>query len=105
MVIARIWHGWTTRENAEKYEKLLREEVLLEIAQRAIPGYKGAELFVREAENDEIEFITLLRFETLDAVKIFAGKNYEQPVIPPECKRLLKRHSEKSRHYRIVPLN
>jgi antibiotic biosynthesis monooxygenase (ABM) superfamily enzyme len=104
-VIARIWHGWTTRENAEKYEKLLREEVLLEIAQRAIPGYKGAELFVREAENDEVEFITLLRFETLDAVKIFAGKNYEQPVIPPECKRLLKRHSEKSRHYRIVPLN
>jgi antibiotic biosynthesis monooxygenase (ABM) superfamily enzyme len=104
-VIARIWHGWTTRENAEKYEKLLREEVLLEIAQRAIPGYKGAELFVREAENDEVEFITLLRFETLDAVKIFAGKNYEQPVIPPECKRLLKRHSEKSQHYRIVPLN
>jgi len=104
-VIARIWHGWTTRENAEKYERLLREEVLLEIAQRAIPGYKGAELFVREAENDEAEFITLLRFETLDAVKIFAGKNYEQPVIPPECKRLLKRHSEKSRHYRIVPLN
>ena len=93
-MIARIWHGWTNRDNAEKYEKLLREEVLLEIAQRAIPGYKGAELFVHEAENDEMEFITLLRFETLDAVKVFAGKQYETPVIPPECKRLLKRHSE-----------
>jgi len=104
-VIARIWHGWTTRENAEKYEKLLREEVLLEIAQRSIPGYKGAELFVREADNDEMEFITLLRFETLDAVKIFAGKDYEQPVIPPKCRQLLKRHSERSRHYRIVQLN
>jgi len=104
-VIARIWHGWTTHENAEKYEKLLREEVLLEIAKRAIPGYKGAEIFIREAENDEMEFITLLRFETLDAVKIFAGKDYEQPVIPPECRKLLKRHSEKSRHYRIVQIN
>ena len=104
-MIARIWHGWTSRENAEKYETLLREEVLLEIAQRAIPGYKGAELFVREGENDEMEFITLLRFETLDAVKIFAGKNYEQPVIPPDARRLLKRHSERSRHYRVVPLN
>jgi len=104
-MIARIWYGWTSCENAEKYENLLREEVLLEIAQRAIPGYKGAELFVHEAENDEMEFITLLRFETLDAVKVFAGKQYETPVIPPECKRLLKRHSEKSRHYRIVPLN
>ncbi|HTD01178.1 MAG: antibiotic biosynthesis monooxygenase [Verrucomicrobia bacterium] len=104
-MIARVWYGWTTRENAEKYQKLLREEVLLEIAHRSIPGYKGAELFVREAENDEMEFITLLRFETLDAVKIFAGKNYEQPVIPPDAKKLLKRHSERSRHYKVVALN
>ena len=104
-MIVRVWYGWTTRQNAERYEKLLREEVLLEIAQRRIPGYKGAELFVREAENDEIEFITLLRFETLDGVKIFAGKDYEQPVIPPDAKKLLKRHSERSRHYKVVALN
>jgi antibiotic biosynthesis monooxygenase (ABM) superfamily enzyme len=104
-MIARIWHGWTSRENAEEYEKLLREEVLLEIAKRSIPGYKGAEIFIREAESDETEFITLLRFETLDAVKTFAGKDYETPVIPPECKKLLKRHSEKSRHYRILQIN
>jgi len=104
-MIARIWHGWTSRESALKYEKLLREEVLLEIAKRSIPGYRGAEIFIREAENNEMEFITILRFETLDAVKIFAGKDYEQPVIPPECRKLLKRHSEKSRHYRIVQIN
>ena len=104
-MIARIWYGWTSRENAEKYEKLLREEVLLEIAKRSIPGYKGAEIFIREADDDETEFITLLRFETLEAVRLFAGKDYEQPVIPPECKKLLKRHSEKSRHYRIIPIN
>jgi hypothetical protein len=52
-----------------------------------------------------MEFITLLRFETLDAVKAFAGKSYQIPVIPPECKKLLKRHSEKSRHYQIIPIN
>ena len=104
-MIARIWYGWTTRENAQKYEKLLREEVLLEIAKRSIPGYKGAEIFIRDAENDEVEFITLLRFESIDAVRIFAGKSYQIPVIPPECKKLLKRHSEKSRHYRIVQIN
>ena len=52
-----------------------------------------------------MEFITLLRFETLDAVKLFAGKNHEAPVIPPECKKLLKRHSEKSRHYEISQIN
>jgi antibiotic biosynthesis monooxygenase (ABM) superfamily enzyme len=104
-MIARIWYGWTSCENAEKYEKLLREEVLLEIARRSIPGYKGAELFVRDADNDEMEFITLLRFETLDAVKVFAGEDYKQPVIPPDARRLLKRHAERSLHYRIVQLN
>lgn len=104
-MIARIWYGWTTRENAEKYEKLLREEVLLAIAKRSIPGYKGAEICIRDAENDEVEFVTLLRFENIDAVRTFAGKCPEIPVIPPECKKLLKRHSEKSRHYRIVPIN
>ena len=103
-MIARIWYGWTTRENADQYEKLLREEVLLEIARRSIPGYQGAELFRREA-SDEVEFITMLRFETLNAVKVFAGKQYEQPVIPPEAKRLLKRYSERSLHYSVVPLN
>ena len=104
-MIARIWYGWTSRENAEKYERLLREEVLLEIAKRSIPGYKGAEIFIREADHDEMEFITLLRFETLEAVQLFADKDYEQPVIPPECKKLLNRHSEKSRHYRILQIN
>jgi antibiotic biosynthesis monooxygenase (ABM) superfamily enzyme len=104
-MIARIWHGWTSREHAERYQKLLREEVLLEIARRSIPGYKGAELFSREAENDEMEFITLLRFETIDAVKAFAGEEYERPVIPPDARKLLTRHSERSLHYRVVPLN
>jgi antibiotic biosynthesis monooxygenase (ABM) superfamily enzyme len=104
-MIARIWYGWTSSEDAQKYEKLLREEVLLEIAKRSIPGYKGAEVFIRQANNNEMEFITLLRFETLDAVKIFAGKDYEQPVIAPDARRLLKRHSERSLHYQVVPLN
>jgi antibiotic biosynthesis monooxygenase (ABM) superfamily enzyme len=104
-MITRICYSWITCENAEKYERLLREEVLLEIAKRSIPGYKGAEIFIREANNDELEFITLLRFEIIDAVKILAAKDYENPVIPPECKKLLKRHSEKSRHYRIVQMN
>ena len=103
-MIARIWHGWTKPADAKTYEKLLREEVLLEIARRNIPGYKGGEFFVRE-DGDEVEFITLLRFETLDAVKQFAGKDYEKPVIHPDARRLLTRFSERSRHYRIVPIN
>src|SRR5690242_8569892 len=104
-MIARVWYGWTTRENAPAYEKLLREEVLLDIAKRSIPGYKGAEIFIREAEDDEVEFVTILRFDTIKAVEAFAGKNYEMPVIPPDCKKLLKRRSDRSRHYRVIQIN
>jgi antibiotic biosynthesis monooxygenase (ABM) superfamily enzyme len=104
-MITRILQAWTAREHAEQYERLLREEVLLDIAKRAIPGYKGGEIFIRDCENDETEFMTLLRFENIEAVKLFAGKDYKQPLIPPECKKLLKRHDERSRHYRVVPIN
>jgi antibiotic biosynthesis monooxygenase (ABM) superfamily enzyme len=104
-VIARIWYCWTTRENAERYEKLLHEEVLLEIARCNIPSYRGAELFIRNAEDGEVEFMTLLRFDSVNAVKASAGDDYEQPVIPRESKKVLKRLSERSRHYRIAPIN
>jgi antibiotic biosynthesis monooxygenase (ABM) superfamily enzyme len=103
-MIARIWHGWTTRENAAAYEKLLREEVLIDLARRNIRGYKGGEIFVRE-EGDEVEVITLLRFECLEGVKVFAGEDYEKPVINPDARKLLTRFSECSKHYRIVPLD
>jgi hypothetical protein len=103
-MIARIWHGWTTRERAEAYEKLLRDEVLLDLAQRNIPGYKGGELFIRE-EGNEVEVMTLLRFESLEGVKMFAGQDYEKPVINPDARKLLTRFGERSKHYRIVPLD
>jgi len=71
-MIARIWHGWTKRSGAQKYEELLRGEIFPGIAKRKIPGYHGAELFIRE-DGDEVEFLTLLRFDSMEAVEIFAG--------------------------------
>ena len=43
--------------------------------------------------------------ETLEAVKLFAGEDYEMPVMHPDARRLLTHFSERSRHYKIVPLN
>ena len=73
-VIARIWHGWTKLADAKTYENMLRDEILPSIAARNIKGYHGAELFIREDEN-ETEFVTLLRFDSIDAVKEFAGSD------------------------------
>lgn len=100
-MIARIWHGWTKATNAPAYEEMLRNEIFPGIAARNMSGYHGAELFVKEA-GDEVEFITLLRFDSLDAVKEFAGADEGKPVIYPKAESLLIRMDERSQHYRIA---
>jgi antibiotic biosynthesis monooxygenase (ABM) superfamily enzyme len=100
MMIARIWHGWTKPADARPYEKLLRDEIFPSIAAREIEGYRGAELFIREDRN-EVEFVTLLRFDAMDAVTEFAGQNASKPVIFPKAEALITR-MEQARHYRIA---
>ncbi len=99
-MIARIWHGWTKPADAKAYENMLRNEILSSIAARKIPGYHGAELFIREDSN-EVEFVTLLRFDSMEGVKEFAGADETRPVIYPGVERLLTR-MERSQHYRIA---
>src|SRR5438874_4260915 len=99
-MIARIWHGWTKVADTKSYENMLRDEIFPSIAARNIKGYRGAELFIREDEN-EIEFVTLLRFDSMGAVKEFAGADETKPVIFPGVEKLLTR-MESARHYRIA---
>jgi hypothetical protein len=99
-VIARIWHGWTKRADAQKYENMLRNEIFPSIAARKIKGYCGAELFIRE-DGDEVEFVTLLRFHSMDPVKEFAGLDESKPVIFPKAEALITR-MEQAGHYRIA---
>jgi antibiotic biosynthesis monooxygenase (ABM) superfamily enzyme len=99
-MIARIWHGWTKRADAKTYEKLLHDEIFPSIAARKIAGYRGAELFIRE-NGDEVELVTLLRFDSMDAVTEFAGPEASKPVIFPKAKAFITR-MEPARHYRIA---
>jgi len=100
-MIARIWHGWTKPENAKAYEDMLRDEIFPSIAARNIKGYGGAELFIHK-DGGEVEFVTLLRFDSIDGVKEFAGADESKPVIYPKAEALLTRMNEHSRHYRIA---
>src|SRR5262245_41438602 len=102
-MIARIWHGWTKPADAKAYEKLLRDEIFPSIAAQKIEGYGGAELFVRQ-DGDEVEFVTLLRFEYMDSVKEFAGQDSSKPVILPNAEALIKR-MEPARHYQVATGN
>ena len=99
-MIARIWHGWTKHKDAKAYEEMLRGDIFRSIAARKIKGYRGAELFIHE-DADEVEFVTLLRFDSLDAVKEFAGEDETKPVIYPKAEALIVR-MENARHYRVV---
>jgi len=98
-VIARLWHGWTAPQNADAYEDFLRTKMFPSI--HRVPGYLGADL-LRRADGEEIAFVTITRFESLDVVRAFAGEAYEQAVVEPEARELLSRFDARSEHYEIV---
>jgi heme-degrading monooxygenase HmoA len=98
-MIARIWQGWTSPENADAYEEFLRTTIFPSIHE--VDGFRDADLLRRD-EGSEIAFVTVTRFESLDAVKRFAGDDYERAVVEPEARRLLSRFDERSAHYELV---
>jgi hypothetical protein len=99
-MISRIWHGWTSPENAEAYESLLRNEIFTWISSKKIDGYRGIHLLRRSIETS-IEFVTIMWFDSYDAVKEFAGENYEKSVVPPKARKLLSRFDDRSQHYEV----
>lgn len=99
-MICRLWHGWTSRANADAYDRLLRDEIFRGIAGRAIAGYRGIELLRREA-GAEVEFVTLMWFDSLDAVRTFAGVEYEAAVVPAAAQALLSRYDARSTHFEV----
>lgn len=100
-MISRIWHGWTTPENADTYEKMLKEEIFVGIENREIAGFRSIQLLRREV-GDEVEFVTIMRFDNLDAVREFAGEDYEACVVPDMARAVLKRFDQRSQHYELL---
>lgn len=99
-MISRIWHGWTTPENADSYESLLREEIFVGITDRRIEGFRGIDL-LRRARGSEVEFATIMWFDSIDDVRAFAGSDFEVAVVPPAARALLTRFDARSAHYEV----
>jgi len=99
-MISRIWHGYTTKANADAYEGLLKKEIFTGIENRKLKGYKGIQLLRRDIAN-EVEFITIMWFDSIDAVRDFAGNDYEQAVVPAAARSILSRFDERSQHYEV----
>lgn len=101
MAIKRIWHGWTTPENADPYQELLHHEVFPGIEAKDIAGYRCVELF-RWDRPDEVEFMTIMTFDSIEDVKAFQGEDYEKCYVPEAAQKLLKNWDKVSSHYSTV---
>jgi heme-degrading monooxygenase HmoA len=100
-MISRIWHGYTTFENGDTYENLLKEEIFVGIKNRNIAGYRGIQLLRRQLET-ETEFITIMWFDTLDSIIKFAGRDYKKAVVPEKAQKILSRFDKESQHYEVI---
>ena len=100
-MIARIWHGYTTLNNADVYEHLLKEEIFVEIEKKNIKGYKGIQLLKRGLQT-EVEFTTIMWFDSIESVKYFAGDDYEKAYIPTKAREILSRFDDQSSHCELL---
>ncbi|HET7575341.1 MAG TPA: hypothetical protein VFK19_02105 [Sphingomicrobium sp.] len=100
-MICRLWRGWTSLRNADAYERIVRNEVIPGIEARSIPGFRHIDLMKRDF-GDEIEFQTLMWFDSLDAVKAFMGEDYSVSHVPPEARALLNSFDDRAAHYEVI---
>jgi antibiotic biosynthesis monooxygenase (ABM) superfamily enzyme len=97
-MIVRVWHGWTAPADADRYEALLRTEILPAIAEASGEGFRGAEV-IRRAADDEVEFVTLLRFDSMATVRQFVGEDVRTAHVPESAQALLTRYEAEATHY------
>lgn len=101
MAIKRIWHGWTTPENAESYGTVLREKVIPGIEAKQIPGYRGFEVLRRPLDK-EMEFVTIITFDSLESVVSFVGEDYSRAYVPDVAQEVLSRWDLTCAHYEVL---
>ena len=101
MPIKRMWRGWTTLENADAYWSVLSESVIPGIEAKQIPGYRGFDVYSRELE-DEVEFVTIITFDSLESVVSFQGEDYARAYVPEAAQAVLSRWDETCAHYKVL---
>jgi heme-degrading monooxygenase HmoA len=101
-MICRIWHGWTTRENAEAYQDVVLGEVIPGIEAMRIPGFRAIDLLKADHGDDEVEFTTLMWFDSMDSVRAFMGEDYSVSHVPAQARSVLKRFDARAAHHVVL---
>lgn len=98
-MIARIWRGYTTIAHADAYESMLKPELLPGLSR--VRGFRGSYL-LRRPHGGDVEFMTILLWDSLDDVRALMGEDYERAVVPEERRQHLASYDEKATHYEVV---
>ena len=101
MTIRRIWHGWTTHDNADAYQRVLLNEVIPGIEAKNISGYRGITV-LRQEHASEVEFVTIVRFDSIQNVIDFQGEDYKRCYVPDAAQKVLSRWDQTAEHYEVV---
>lgn len=101
-MIARVWHGYTTPAHADAYEAMLKPELLPGVSK--VKGYRGSYL-LRRPLGSEVEFITIILWESIEAIQAIAGQDFETAVIPEERRQYLSRYDSRAAHYEVASIN
>jgi heme-degrading monooxygenase HmoA len=100
-MIVRMWKGWTADDaSADAYEAFLKESFLPSAAK--LTGFRGAHVLRRQILSGQTEFVTLTRFDSIEALKAFAGEDYERARIAPRAHELLSRYDKSCTHYELA---
>ncbi len=97
-MIVRLWRGWVRPADADAYEQRLKTVTFPSYDARGVAGYRGARVLRRDGEA-EVEFLTVLEFDDMAAVRAFGGEHWERPTVPEAARKILLRWDERSTHY------
>jgi hypothetical protein len=101
VTVCRLWCGWTTPENADAYERIVRGEVIPGIEARKIPGFRHIDLMKRNC-GEEVEFQTLMWFDSLESIKTFMGEDYSVSHVPAQARAVLSRFDQRAAHFDVL---
>lgn len=102
MTICRLWRGWTSPANADAYQELVWRTIIPDMIEaRAIPGFQHIDLMRRDL-GDEVEFATIMWFDSLDSIRAFVGEDCERSHVPPAAREVLSRFDERAAHFQVL---
>jgi antibiotic biosynthesis monooxygenase (ABM) superfamily enzyme len=100
-MICRLWRGWTSPENADAYQHIVHSEIIPAIEARQMPGFRHIDLMRRDL-GEQVEFQTLMWFDSFAAIEAFMGEDYSLSHVPAAARAVLERFDERAAHYEVI---